>query len=177
MLGHILLMNILAPAIVLFCRAADFATPRAIHHRWISAATMIQIAVLWGWHLPIAVEWAAGSAVVMAAMSLSLFAVALFFWFTIFAAVGHARWRALGSLLITGKLFCLLGILLTFAPRLLYSTSHAHHADPLSDQQLGGLLMLIACPLTYVLAAVIISARWLTEIDRSAQAKASSGTA
>jgi putative membrane protein len=50
-------------------------------------------------------------------------------------------------------------VLITFAPRAIYG--HAH-AGALADQQLGGLIMLIVCPLTYILAAVVIVTRWLS---------------
>jgi len=35
----------------------------------------------------------------------------------------------------------------------------------LADQQMAGLLMLVACPLTYVLAAIVIAARWTLRMD------------
>ena len=38
----------------------------------------------------------------------------------------------------------------------------------LADQQLAGLLMITACPLTYVTAGVIIAARWVLELDGAA---------
>jgi putative membrane protein len=54
-------------------------------------------------------------------------------------------------------------VLLTFAPRALYA-SHTH-LGTLDDQQLAGLIMLIACPATYLLAAVILAGRWLYGLD------------
>ena len=69
------------------------------------------------------------------------------------------RWHALPALLLTGKLVCLLAALLVFAPRALYGASHQHAAlmQPLDDQQLAGLLMIAACPLSYLVAAVVIT--------------------
>jgi putative membrane protein len=59
-------------------------------------------------------------------------------------------------------------VLLIFAPRLLYKLpmqAHAGHAAwPLTgmeDQQLAGLIMVSACPLSYVLAGVIAAAQML----------------
>jgi putative membrane protein len=104
-------------------------------------------------------------------MHASLFILSLWFWLAIFARRGSTRWQALLVLLVTGKLFCMLGVLLVFSPRLLYAGisggGYAHlHAQPaLADQQLAGLLMIAACPLTYVLAAIIIAARWLGDIS------------
>jgi putative membrane protein len=56
------------------------------------------------------------------------------------------------------------------SPRTLYATLHAGHADQaiaLADQQLAALLMVVACPLTYIAAGVILSAQWLEEIERT----------
>jgi putative membrane protein len=87
------------------------------------------------------------------------------------------------ALLITGKLFCLLAALLVFSPRVLYPDALAAHrhapvaADLLSDQHLAGLLMLVLCPLTYVLAGVLIAERWLRELrDDGCNAQARSAT-
>jgi putative membrane protein len=62
----------------------------------------------------------------------------------------------------------LLGALFTFSPRLVYAAgmSGAHHSQiGLADQQLAGLMMIVACPLTYVLAAVVIASRWLFALE------------
>ena len=110
----------------------------------------------------------------MSTMPERIVASALWFWLAAFAQVGAHRWRALVALLISGKLFCLLGVLLVFAPRPLYlhATLQEGHAA-LADQQLAGLLMVVACPLSYVLAGVVIATRWvvgLADAGRRAQA-------
>jgi putative membrane protein len=104
-------------------------------------------------------------------MQASLATVALWFWLEILSDGGVRRWRALLALLLTGKLFCLLGVLLVFAPRLLYPADAVAHGQPLpdfagalADQHLAGLLMLLACPLTYVAAGVVIAALWLRDL-------------
>ncbi len=102
-------------------------------------------------------------------MQSSLLLAALLFWYSVIFA--EARWYSLLALLTTGKLFCLLGALLTFAPRPIYpqlrelyaQAGHFPVETALSDQQLAGLLMLVACPLIYVLASVVLAARWLLE--------------
>jgi putative membrane protein len=73
------------------------------------------------------------------------------------------------ALLVSGKLFCLLAVLLVFAPRFFYGAhgTHSHGGmpvDQLADQHLAGLLMLVVCPLSYVAAAVAIAAQWLREL-------------
>jgi putative membrane protein len=168
MIAHILAMNVVAPLAALAWLAArsDRRPARAL-----APATALQIVLLWGWHLPAAMGIAAASAWASGAMLLSLLAAAAWFWWSVFGAPAEARWRALGALLVTGKLFCLLGVLLTFAPRAIYG-AHVPHTAPgnaVADQQLAGLIMLAACPLTYTLTAVFLAYRWLVAIDRLPQ--------
>lgn len=156
MLTHILLMSAAAP---LLAFAARRWWPRRRAH-FLVPATVLQVAALWAWHSPPALDAAMRSGLLHTVMLLSLLAAASWFWWTIFDA-RERRWQAILALLVTGKLFCLLGVLLVFAPRVLY----AGHAGGLADQQLAGLLMLIACPATYVAAGVVVAARWLGRIE------------
>jgi putative membrane protein len=98
------------------------------------------------------------------AMHGSLFLAALWFWSAVVNATLGGQWRAIAALLATSKLFCLLGVLLTFASHPLYPAMMHHGGvalDPLADQQLAGLLMLVACPLSYLVAAVVVASKWL----------------
>jgi putative membrane protein len=172
MATHLLLMNAVAPLVALAVRgSARSSTPGPSSTRALVAASVVQLALLWGWHTPPAL--AMRMPVVHAVMQMSCFAAALWFWLAILADRSAMRWRALFALLITGKLFCLLGALLVFAPRLLYggiATHGLHVADhdaALADQHLAGLLMLLVCPLTYVLAGVVIAAQWLSDLARA----------
>jgi putative membrane protein len=163
---HIAAMNMVAPIIILAARAAS-GPPRRSAAGWIGSAAAAQLALLWGWHLPDAVALAASSSVVGILAHATLFASALIFWRTIVDAADDRPWMALASLLITGKVFCLLGVLLAFAQRPLYAEAMPgmETQSLLADQQSAGLLMLIACPLSYVIAAVVISARWMLELE------------
>jgi putative membrane protein len=100
----------------------------------------------------------------------SLLLAALWFWSAVVNATAGGQWRAITALLVTSKLFCLLGVLLTFASYPLYPAM-AHHGgtthDPLADQQLAGLLMLAACPLSYLVAAVAVASKWLLSSDQA----------
>lgn len=173
MAAHIILMNALAPlaALLLVCR--DMI--RASTSGELAAAVVLQVALLWAWHSPLGVAAAHESFALLVIAHASLLASALWFWLAVFSQVKAARWRAMAALLLTGKLFCLLGALLTFAPRPLFSQhAHLHLHDgwqgaALADQQLAGLMMLAACPATYVLAGVVIAARWLNELLAEAQ--------
>lgn len=173
MLQHVAVMNVAMPLL------AFSLSVRGPSHLWRSwpLATFCQLALLWGWHSPPTFALAMSKPVVMAAMHVSLALAALWFWAAIASIPATGRWRAIFALLITGKLFCLLGALLVFSPRHLFPSilaAHAGHAGPtgtmLGDQQLAGLIMLTACPLTYVLAGIVISARWFLSLERQAAA-------
>lgn len=173
MAAHIVVMNIAAPFLVILFRRVAVIAPNPASARWIGPATAVQIALLWGWHLPAPLAFAYAVLGALMLMHVSLFGAALWFWWTVLEEAESARWRALGALLITGKVFCLLGVLLTFAPRALFVRAAelclgagTAAGSLLQDQQLAGLLMLVACPLTYVLAGVVIAARWLGDIER-----------
>ena len=159
MAQHIVLMSVVAPGLVLILRAQ--LSPR--FDRFLVPATVVQIGILWFWHAPFSLPHAMNAQVAHAVMQATLLGSALWFWAAVVSAVGTGAWRPIAALLITSKLFCLLGVLLTFAPRALY-TPHGVPAA-IDDQQLAGLLMLIACPATYLLAAVILAARWLDAIE------------
>jgi putative membrane protein len=74
--------------------------------------------------------------------------------------------------LVTGKFACLLGALLIFAPRDLYALPGLVFAlcssgeSSLADQQLAGLLMVTACPLSFLTSGVAIAARMLSDLER-----------
>lgn len=174
MVQHILLMNAAAPC-------AAFAAQRIFPGRAISTtglvlATVLQIVLLWAWHLPALLIAASGHPPLGALMHGSLFAAALWFWLAVLGQHDAGRWRSILAVLVTGKLVCLLAALLVFAPRSLFrfpadfhAVHHATGAAPLDDQQLAGLMMIIACPFTYVLAGVVIAAQWLDGLDRDAR--------
>lgn len=175
MLVHIVLMNAVAPLAVMVYLAPLTRRPWP---RFLFAATLVQVALLWAWHAPPALAAAMQSDALHAAMQVSLFVAALWFWSAVLSERA-ARWRAILSLLVTGKLFCLLGVLLVFAPRALYPGMSGGTAfgPMLGDQQLAGLLMLVACPATYLVAGVVLAARWLTHIERAGHPAAASRNA
>jgi putative membrane protein len=164
MAQHIVLMNLVAPGLVLAMRRLGW--PGA--SRFLLPATVIQLGLLWFWHAPFLLPQAMHEPLLQPVMQGTLLAAAVLFWLAVIGASGARSWRPITALLLTSKLFCLLGVLLTFAPRALY----AHHdaAAGLEDQQLAGLLMLIACPATYLVGAVIIAGRWLSALEGETRA-------
>lgn len=148
---HIVTMSIVAP--LLAASLASHARRSQASSLW--AAALMQIVLLWGAHVP-AVQDAAMGGLPRVALHVVLMAAALWFWIALLSLPPSRRWHALPALLLTGKLVCLLAALLVFAPRALYSAGH--HGHTADDQHLAALLMLTACPLSYLVAAVIIAA-------------------
>ncbi|MBX3501671.1 MAG: cytochrome c oxidase assembly protein [Alphaproteobacteria bacterium] len=159
---HILLMNLLAPAAALGSVRVSGTAAGRMHG--LVPASVVQLLLLWGWHAPPSLAAAMEQPALHFVMQLSLALAAVWFWRAVVRAMATCPWRAIAALLLTSKLFCLLGVLLTFAARPLYPAMTHHDvmaADPLADQQLAGLMMLVACPLSYLVAAVVVAWRWL----------------
>ena len=171
MAAHIALMNVIAPLAALGL-AHPWAGPGRI---WSSpsmlwSSTLAQVAILWAIHSPSVHAAIQPVPLWPAILHLLLFAVALAFWRSV-VATAH-RWQAMLALLVSGKLACLLGVLLIFAPRPLFAKAAphaAHHGDIalLADQHLAGLLMIAACPLSYVLTAVILAVQAVNTLDET----------
>ncbi len=160
MIIHIALMTVAAPVLAslllkLSAKSASVST--------LFAAVILQAALLFAWHSPLGVGLAMKGHAGTLLMQATLFFSALWFWLTVFNQTGEHLWRAVIALLLTGKLFCLMAVLLIFAPRVLYGMT----AMPieLADQQLAGLLMVTVCPITYVLAAVVLISRWFQTLS------------
>lgn len=146
---HIAAMSVLAPLTVYALQR--FARWPGWTSGFLWPATLMQLALLWAWHLPLAQQVAISSGAIAVAMA-TLLAAALCFWVGVAAA---SPWRAIFALAVTGKLVCLLGALLIFAPRVL-CTSPTQDLT-LADQQLAGLLMVAGCSLSYLVAAVVLA--------------------
>ncbi|MEH2628056.1 putative membrane protein [Bradyrhizobium sp. AZCC 1719] len=174
MMLHIASMNIIAPSV-----AALIVTRRHISGTrpiWLWTATFLQIVLLWTWHSPAVHDLLLRSTAAGLMLHTALLLAALFFWLSLLTTSTASRWQTIPALLLTGKLTCLLAALLIFAPRTLYgfaghlagAAEHfsLHHA--LEDQHLAGLLMITACPLSYLVAAVIITVQLITRAEISA---------
>jgi putative membrane protein len=160
MMLHIASMNVAAPLLAAW--AIVRWPTRGISPSWLWSATFVQIVLLWAWHSPAVHNVTLQSPALGLALHGVLLLAALSFWFTLLTISVAARWQTIPALLLTGKLACLLAALLIFAPRTLYeSAAHLVHATghlpALDDQHLAGLLMITACPLSYLVAAVIIT--------------------
>jgi putative membrane protein len=156
---HIFLMSVVAPLLAVYPTRRIRYSSTAPGFLW--TAAIVQIAALWAAHIPGIFNAIATHALAKIVSHGVLFTTALAFWIAVLRLSREQRWAAVLALLITGKLSCLLGVLLIFSQRTLYV--HAHGAGQssdltaLSDQHLAGLLMIAGCPLSYVLAALVIT--------------------
>lgn len=179
---HILLMNLVAPLAALGASRSWREGPE-ISGGVLGLATLTQLSALWGWHAPPLLKHALESPSTHVLMYVSLFLTAFLFWWTVFRFRRNRCWLPIVALLATSKFYCLLAVLFVFAPRALYpniahpKSGHAAPvwSDTLADQQLAGLIMLAACPTTYVLAGIAIGARWLSALEAGESPQASAG--
>jgi putative membrane protein len=178
---HIVAMNVAAPLAAVAWRSRFSRRPAA----WLSPAaglwiaTVGQLGLLWAAHSSPVHHLAQSSPFAYVVLQGALFFGALAFWMSVTDAIS-IRWQAMLALLVSGKFACLLGVLLIFAPRFVFtspSMQHAGHvmshaapgdqAAALADQHLAGLLMIAACPLSYVLTAIIMAAQTLADLERA----------
>ena len=149
---HILLVAVAAPLLAL-ARPARRRTGAGLPF-------ILATALLWLWHLPIAYDAALSDMAVYWIMQASLFGSAWLFWR---AAFSQTEGSGLGWVFLAYVAMGLLGALLTLAPQALYS-AHASAPllwgfTPLSDQQLGGLIMWMPAGIPFALWGTMLARR------------------
>lgn len=161
MAGHMIAVAVVAPLLAV----AATATRADPARRWPGifapmAMMVLELVAVWGWHLPTLREAAAASPALSALEYLSFLAVGFLLW----SAALHppARASGVGALLLTSMHMTLLGVLIGLAPRPLYG-GQTHHAvrhvaewDPLTDQQLGGVVMLLVGGISYMVGGLAL---------------------
>lgn len=108
-------------------------------------ASVIELFVVWAWHMPAMHHAARTSQTAQLLEQGSYLFVGLLVWLAAFGGVRHKRALAgIAGLLLTSMHMTLLGVLLTMANRPLFE--HAGSAlsglSPLEDQHMGGVIML-----------------------------------
>jgi putative membrane protein len=159
MVQHLLTMNVAALLISLAIKPNHrlFLIP-------LSTVTTIQMAAFWFWHTPAVFSASHHHFLWSPLMKVSLFGVALLFWTVVLDLRANSPWSRIFALLITAKVFCLLGAVFVFTRRPLYAThdkSETWGITAIEDQQLAGLVMVSACALVYVAAAITMFTNWL----------------
>lgn len=97
---------------------------------------------------------------------------AIVFWSALYGVGRSAMSFGAGTLYVFGTaVHCsALGALLTFSRVLwypAYADTTAHWGlTPLQDQQLGGVIMWVPSGIVFIVVALALMARWLTESDR-----------
>jgi putative membrane protein len=143
-------------------------------------ATVLEFAVVWGWHAPALHLAARTSTPVLVVEQLSFLAAGLAVWL---AAFGRGAGRSPGAfgagilaLFLTSMHMTLLGALLALSPRPLYVLAHgstgATGLMPLEDQHLGGVVMLLVGGASYLIGGLVLLAKLLRAADSVPVAKA-----
>ena len=128
-------------------------------------ASMVELAVVWLWHMPLLHEAARRGAMAMAAEQGSFLASGFLLWISVFGGAASRRVEqgAIGivALLLTLMHMTLLGALLALSPRPLYADHHGGSVDALGDQQLGGVIMIATGGISYMAGALWLAGRLL----------------
>ena len=137
----------------------------------LALAGVVFAVVMWAWHVPALYDATFQSTTIYWAMHATMLLAALWLW----SAALESNWQALfwsiSTIVLTMLQMGLLGALLTFAARPLYvvhaSTTWPWGLSPLTDQQLGGLVMWVIGGVLVVAWAVLIFAEYLTQDETS----------
>jgi putative membrane protein len=137
-------------------------------------ATAVQGAVMWAWHAPILFDRALESSGWHVAQHLSFFLSALLFWWTMLHPRGGRSGYGVSAacLFVTSLIGGALGALMSFSQSPWYSDYAAMGMsgiglDPVTDQQLAGLLMWIPGGLVHGIAALVLFYKWLKASEGS----------
>lgn len=128
-------------------------------------ATLLDLAVVWGWHLPVLHEAASRVPPLFIAQQASFLLAGVAVWVTALASNEDGTFLGgLLALLFTGMHMTMLGVLLLATPQLLYDPSLCVGIlgfERLDDQRLGGVLMASLGGLPYLIGGLFLVARLL----------------
>lgn len=146
-LHHVLVIAAVAPLLALAFPVRRMPSPP------LAALVGLHTIILWVWHMPAPYGWGLASVPAYWLMQASLLVSAWLLWRAIFGSTAHPG-AALVALAATVGQMGLLAALIVFAPRPLYAAHFASTAawgmNPLTDQQLAGLLMWVPASLPYL---------------------------
>lgn len=159
MAGHMIAVAVAAPLLAWGVAGSrlDLALrwPRVVTPM---AAMVVELAIVWGWHLPAAralAEQVPAAFVVEQGMFL---VAGLLLWCAVLGVGAERRAAGVGALLLTSMHMTLLGALVGLAPRPLYPHGHG-----MADQQLGGVVMLMVGAGSYLLGGLAMLGSILRE--------------
>lgn len=136
-------------------------------------ASLVELVVVWFWHLPALRRIADGSLALSLVEQASFLVAGVLLWHACFRPK-DGRLAGAAGLLFTSMHMTLLGVLLALAPRPLYGggdvTCFGIPLSAAADQQLGGVVMLMVGALAYLLGGILLLAGVLRE-DEALPAK------
>lgn len=129
-------------------------------------ASLIELVVVWFWHLPAVRRLADASLSLSLAEQASFLVAGVLLWHACFRPK-EGRLAGTAGLLLTSMHMTLLGVLLTLAPRPLYGggdvTCFGIPLSAAADQQIGGVVMLMVGAVAYLLGGIVLLAGVLQE--------------
>nr|WP_277991265.1 cytochrome c oxidase assembly protein [Sphingomonas panni] len=162
MAGHMIAVAIAAPLLAFGLADSRFDPAR----RWPQTVTplamsLVELATVWGWHLP-ALRMLADTHLAAMIVEQAMFLLAgWLLWAAVLGTGPDRRAAGVGALLLTSMHMTLLGALIGLARRPLYpAMAHGMH-DALADQQLGGVVMLMIGAASYFLGGLALLATLL----------------
>jgi putative membrane protein len=194
MVQHLLLLLVAAPLLALsapssaILRGSPLAVRRA-SGRWRrrlglthgnfavlrhpAAVWLLQVGVLWFWHAATPYDAALDNQFLHLLEHASFLVTAVLFWHVVVGVRGAARVSGgLGVLLVFAMAMqsVFLSVLLTFARTPWYSgyatTTASWGLDPLTDQQVAGVIMWIPAGGIYLTAALVLLVTWIRATER-----------
>lgn len=164
MAGHMIAVAVAAPLIAFGLAGSGYDPAQ----RWPYIVTplamsLVELATVWGWHLPALRLLADSNMAAMIVEQAMFLAAGWLLWAAVLGAGPDRRAAGVGALLLTSMHMTLLGALIGLAPRPLYpAMAHGHH-DALADQQLGGVVMLLVGAASYFLGGLALLATLLRQ--------------
>ncbi len=165
MAGHMIAVAIAAPFLALGLSQGRF-DPACLWPGLLTpmAMMLVELVTVWLWHLPALRAATMTSLPILGLEQVSFLGAGLLLWSSVLRADHRAA--GIGALLLTSMHMTLLGVLIGLAPRPLYAAADHHHLagiDPLIDQQLGGVLMLLVGGASYFIGGLVLLASLLRQ--------------
>ena len=163
MVMHMLVVAVAAPLLAL--AVADMQFDISLRVPLLFApltASLLEFAVVWGWHAPALHQFARGSGLGVGLEQASFVAAGFVLWLSCVGRRGGAA--GILGLLFTSMHMTLLGALLALAPRPLYGDAihgYAIGMSALEDQNVGGVVMLAVGGAVYLFGGLVLMARLL----------------
>lgn len=134
-------------------------------------ASVVELIAVWAWHAPALHHVARHSTLGLVVEQGTFLVAGLLVWLTAFGGPEEDRRARVGAgvvaMLLTSMHMTLLGALLALPPRALYD--HGDGIASLTDQHLGGAIMLVAGGLAYLLGGLWLTAELLGAVGARAE--------